>query len=321
MTALPTTDTPNASPSATPPTAGGKVATFLDLIKFAHSVFALPFALIATFWAFRAVGILVWSWGALGRLGLILACMVAARTWAMTFNRLVDRRFDAANPRTAKRPSVTGAVTGRFMVGTLIVSALVFVLGASGFWFGFGNVWPVVLAVPVLLWLAGYSLTKRFTALCHFWLGISLGLATVSAWIAISGAGMLEGKGITILLLGIGVMFWVAGFDVLYALQDEGIDRAAGLHSIPAAVGRGGAIWISRGCHVLTVGAFLMVGLTGGLHGLYWVGFGWGVSLLGVEQREVRPKDISKINIAFMTANGLIGIVFGALAIADTLWL
>jgi 4-hydroxybenzoate polyprenyltransferase len=299
------------------------VAVFLDLIKFAHSVFALPFALIATFWAFRAVGISPFSGGGLGRLGLILACMVVARTWAMTFNRLVDRRYDAANPRTAKRPSVTGAVSVPFMVATLALCLILFHLATGGFYVFFRNPWPVVLALPVLLWLAAYSLTKRFTALCHFWLGLSLGLAPVSAWLAIAppAASPVDARGLTILLLGLGVTFWVAGFDILYALQDEAFDRGERLHSIPAALGRTRAIWASRGCHLLTVALFAAVGLTGGFHALYWTGFAAAAVLLAVEQSLVSPADISKINLAFMTANGLIGLVFGTLAILDTVLL
>lgn len=306
--------------SSSPATAGAKIATFLDLIKFAHSVFALPFALIATFWASRAVGLV---WPGVGRLTLILLCMVLARTFAMTFNRLIDRRFDAANPRTAKRPSVTGAVSVSFMTATLMLCILLFLGATGGFYFLYRNPWPVLLAIPVLAWLGAYSLTKRFTALCHFWLGISLGLAPVSAWIAIAPPHVspADPKGITALLLGLGVTFWVAGFDILYALQDETIDREQHLHSIPAVLGRRKALSFSRACHLLTLAAFIAVGITGQFHFLYWVGFFCTLILLVVEQSLISEKDISKINLAFMTANGLIGILFGLLAILDTLLL
>jgi 4-hydroxybenzoate polyprenyltransferase len=299
----------------------GQIATFLDLIKFAHSIFALPFALIATFWAFRAVALSPLSPGALGRLGLILACMVLARTWAMTFNRLVDRKFDVANPRTAKRPSVTGRISPGFMRLTLTICLVLFLAATTGFWLLFKNPWPIVLASPVLAWLATYSLTKRFTALCHFWLGMSLGLAPISAWLAIAppAASPLDPRGLTILLLGAGVLFWVAGFDILYALQDESFDRNANLHSIPAALGRRRAIIISRVCHLLTAALFLAVGIAGQFHFLYWIGYAAAVLLLVIEQSLVSERDISKINLAFMTANGLIGLVFGGLAIADSL--
>ena len=299
----------------------GQLATFLDLIKFAHSIFALPFALIATFWSFRVAGVAPLAAGGLERLGLILACMVLARTWAMTFNRLADRRFDAGNPRTVGRPSVTGAVSAGFMKGTLAVCLLLFLAATAGFGFLLGNFWPLILAVPVLAWLAAYSLTKRFTALCHFWLGASLGLAPVAAWLAIvpPGVSPVDGRGLTVLLLALGVTFWVAGFDILYALQDEAIDREWGLHSLPAALGRGGALLVSRLCHVLTAGFFFAVGMTGGFHIAYWAGYGAAVGLLVIEQALVSPRDISRINVAFMTANGLIGLVFGGLAIVDML--
>jgi 4-hydroxybenzoate polyprenyltransferase len=176
----------------------------------------------------------------------------------------------------------------------------------------------VLLALPVLAWLATYSLTKRFTPLCHFWLGASLGLAPISAWIAISGQP-LNPQGLTCLLLGIGVLFWVAGFDILYALQDEDFDRTQNLHSIPAALGRRNALRISRACHALTLLAFAAVGLTGHFHALFWAGYACAAILLLIEQSLVKESDISKINIAFMTANGLIGLLFGLLAIADTL--
>jgi 4-hydroxybenzoate polyprenyltransferase len=308
---------PPASPATAPV---NPVAAFLDLIKFAHSVFALPFALIATFWAFRTLGISIISRAALGRLGLILACMVFARTWAMTFNRLIDRRFDAANPRTARRPSVTGAVSVGFMQFTLAVCLGLFLLATAGFLF-FGNPWPLMLALPVLAWLATYSLTKRFTALCHYWLGISLGLAPLSAWLAIAppNASPLDPRAITALLLGGGVACWVAGFDILYALQDESVDRDMHLHSIPAAFGRRRALLASRLSHAATAIFFLAVGLTGHFHLLYYLGYVAAVLLLVIEQSLVSEKDISRINLAFMTANGAIGLTFGALAIADTL--
>jgi 4-hydroxybenzoate polyprenyltransferase len=310
--------TPPVTGETVAPTPLRRVAIFLDLIKFAHSVFALPFALIATFWAFRSLHTSPFSRDGLVLLGLILACMVLARTWAMTFNRLVDRRFDAANPRTARRPSVTGAVPVPFMVATLAICCLLFLGATSGFLLLFHNPWPMLLAAPVLAWLATYSFTKRFTALCHFWLGASLGLAPLSAWVAIAGSP-LHPQGLPMLLLALGVTTWVAGFDILYALQDEGFDREQHLHSIPAALGRRRALAISRLCHALTIAAFLAVGITGRFHVLYWAGFGCAVLLLVIEQSLLSPRDISKVNIAFMTVNGVVGLLFGALAIADTL--
>lgn len=292
------------------------LSTFLDLIKFAHTIFAMPFALAAAFLALGTTG----RWGALPvQLTLVVVCMVAARTVAMTVNRLVDRRFDRLNPRTATRPSVTGAVSPAFMAAAIILAGAVFVLGAAGFWWLYGNVWPVLLAVPVLLWLSAYSFTKRFTALCHFWLGVSLGMAPVSAWIALAPpAGPVVTP--TVLLLGVAVTFWVAGFDILYALQDEAFDRETGLHSVPAAMGRARALWLSRLCHLLAVGALVGVGFTSPLLGaIYWTAVVIAAGLLVVEQMLVSPKDISRINLAFMTVNGVVGVVFGGLVVVDVL--
>lgn len=290
-----------------------RLATFLDLIKFAHSIFALPWALIAAFLAARTLGL---AWPGWGRLGLILVCMVAARTFAMTVNRLVDRRFDRDNPRTARRPSVTGAVSPVFMQGVIGFSALAFVAGAAGFYFAYQNPWPALLAVPVLAWLGFYSFTKRFTALCHFVLGISLGFAPAAAWLAIAPpAGALMTWPVA--LMALAVVFWVAGFDILYALQDEQIDRAADLRSIPARVGRRGALWLSRLCHVVTLAALAGVGVTGDFGVLYWIALGIAAALLVIEQGLVRADDISKVNVAFMTVNGAVGLVFGGVAICD----
>lgn len=285
--------------------------TFLELIKFSHTIFALPFALVATFWASAYLGQL---WPGWARLGLILVCMVCARTFAMTFNRLVDRAFDAKNPRTAKRPSVTGEVSVGTMRLIIIACVIGFMAACAGFYFLAHNIWPLVLGLPVLAWLGIYSLTKRFTPLCHFWLGISLGLAPVSAMIAIAG-----GINAAVLLLGLAVTFWVAGFDILYALQDEEFDRANGLKSMPVALGRTSALWLSRVCHVLAIAALLNAGLVGQFGLLYWLGVIIAAALLIVEQSLVSPRDISKINIAFMTVNGIVGLVFGSLAILDVL--
>lgn len=292
-----------------------KVATFLDLIKFAHSVFALPFALVATFMASHAIGL---SWPGWKRLGLILVCMVAARTYAMTVNRLVDRKFDALNPRAAKRPSVTGVVSPALMVLAISISAAVFVAATYLFYLAFENWWPAALSAPVLLWLGFYSYTKRFTWLCHIVLGMSLGLAPVCAWIAIAPPAA-PAMTMPILLLGLAVVCWVAGFDILYALQDEEVDRKYRLYSIPARFGRRNALMISRMLHLATILLLAGVGDSGHFGVLYWIGFAAAAILLIVEQSLVKVNDISKINIAFMTVNGTVGLVFGALAILDVL--
>ena len=225
----------------------GRVVVFLDLIKFSHSIFALPFALIATFLASRTVGLM---WPGWLRLGLIVACMVLARTFAMTFNRLADRHIDARNPRTENRPSVRGEISPAFMVLVLAISGALFVLATGLFYTLLGNAYPVSLALPVLTFIAFYSFTKRFTWLCHFFIGASLMLAPLSAWVAlVPPRGPVLGW--QVIFLGVGVLFWTAGFDILYALQDQAVDRRERLFSIPARAGAATALWISRLCHLL----------------------------------------------------------------------
>ncbi len=298
----------------------GRVVVFLDLIKFSHSIFALPFALIATFLASRTVGLM---WPGWLRLGLIVACMVLARTFAMTFNRLADRHIDARNPRTENRPSVRGEISPAFMVLVLAISGALFVLATGLFYTLLGNAYPVSLALPVLTFIAFYSFTKRFTWLCHFFIGASLMLAPLSAWVAIvPPRGPVLGW--QVIFLGVGVLFWTAGFDILYALQDQAVDRRERLFSIPARAGAATALWISRLCHLLTILALAAfgAGIGGGMRlGItYWIGLAAVAALLAIEQSLVKADDISRINLAFMTINGLVGVVFGILSIAAILW-
>ncbi len=293
-----------------------RFGTFLEMIKFSHSIFAMPFALIAAFLAARAIDLV---WPGWVRLGLIVLCMVLARTFAMTFNRLVDRDFDSRNPRAMRRPSVTGEVSAAFMIGTLLICGILFIGVTLLFDLVLGNVYPVVLAVPVLGWIALYSLTKRFTWLCHFFLGSSLCLAPISAWIAIVPPhGPVVG--VQVLLLAGAVLFWLPGFDILYALQDVEIDRKEKLFSLPARFGVAESLWISRACHFLVLVLLLAFGLgVGGglsLGPIYWCGFVAVVLLLVIEQSLVKPDDISKVNLAFMTMNGLVGLIFGLTTIA-----
>ncbi len=296
-----------------------RFGTFLEMIKFSHSIFAMPFALIAAFLAARAIDLV---WPGWIRLGLIVVCMVLARTFAMTFNRLVDRDFDSRNPRAMRRPSVTGEVSRAFMIGTLVICGILFIGATLLFDLILGNVYPVVLAVPVLGWIALYSFTKRFTWLCHFFLGSSLCLAPISAWIAIVPPhGPVVG--VQVLLLAGAVLFWLPGFDILYALQDVEIDRKEKLFSLPTRFGVAESLWISRACHFLVIVLLLAFGLgIGGglpLGPVYWLGFVIVVLLLVIEQSLVKPHDISKVNLAFMTMNGLVGLIFGLTTIAAIL--
>jgi 4-hydroxybenzoate polyprenyltransferase len=290
-----------------------RLRLLLELIRFSHTIFALPFALASAVLAWRdkwQTEAFSWAGFLLDMLGILL-CMVFARSAAMAFNRLADRHFDAANPRTAMRHLPAGMIpvrtvwlfTGLSSAGFL-ASTLLFVASS-------GNWWPFVLAAPALLFICGYSYAKRFTALAHFWLGASLLLAPVAAWIAVRGPIELAVS----LLLGLGVLFWVAGFDILYACQDVEFDRKAKLASIPARLGVRSSLRIAFVCHVLMVGVLLSLFWLPAAHlGLIYLAGVVGVAiLLAYEHWLVRPDDLSRVNQAFFQVNGVISV--GLLAV------
>ncbi len=279
-----------------------------EMIKFSHSVFALPFALLATFLAARPAR------PTLVQIGLIVVCMVAARSAAMTFNRLIDAEIDARNPRTAGRALPRGTITRRAAWAFFAGAAAALALGCAGF-LALGNAWPAILCVPTLAALCAYSYTKRFTRWSHLVLGAAIAFAPVAAWIAIHPQTL----GLPAALLMLAVATWIGGFDVIYACQDAEFDRAAGLHSLPARLGVGPALWIARALHVVTVVALLGVGTTAGLGKLYHIGVGCSALLLLVENSLVHPDDLSRVNLAFFTVNGAVGLLLGALGIADVL--
>jgi 4-hydroxybenzoate polyprenyltransferase len=280
-----------------------RVRLFLELVRFSHTVFALPFALLSAVLAWQSPGV-TFHW--LDLTGIIL-CMVFARSAAMAFNRLADRRLDAANPRTAGRHIPAGLLSAPAVAAFLAVcvlgfyaSTLLFTLRDPPNW------WPLILATPVLAFIAAYSLTKRFTALAHFWLGASLMLAPVAAWIAICGLEDL----LTPTVLGLAVLFWVAGFDILYACQDIDVDRQLGLFSVPARLGVPTALRVAAGCHAVT--AALLVGLyfvaSPPLAGMFLIGVVVVIALLAYEHSLVRADDLSGVNRAFFHVNGVISI-------------
>ena len=284
-----------------------KLEAFARDIKISHTVFALPFALLSTFLAaggFPAPGILL----------LILVCMVTARTVAMAANRLLDARLDALNPRTAGRAIPSGRLSASFYVTVLVGSAFAFVAAAAGF-LRYGNPWPLILAAPVLAFLCAYPLLKRFTRLCHYYLGAALALAPVCAWIAVTGTLSPPP-----LLMAAAVMCWTAGFDIIYACQDYRSDVACGVFSVPARIGIGPALWVARATHAGCVVMLVLLGLSSArLGALYFVGVAAAVALLLVEHSLVKPDDLSKVNVAFFTVNGVISLLLGTLGIADVL--
>lgn len=281
--------------------------TWAEMIKFSHSVFAVPFAILAAFLAARP------NAPTPTQCVLLLVCMVGARSAAMTFNRIVDARIDAANPRTADRPLPAGRIRLGSAWFFFIASAAVFLAGCFGFWWLMANPWPAGLSFPVLGFLCAYSYTKYVTRWSHLVLGAAIAFAPVAAWIAVQPATL----GAPAWLLMTAVLFWIAGFDIIYACQDVDFDRAAGLHSIPARLGIGVGLWIARSFHAVTVGALIAVGRTAGLGVVYFSGVTCVAVLLIVENAIVRPRDLSRVNLAFFTVNGVVGLVLGGLGVLD----
>ena len=286
----------------------GKTAELLEAIKFQHSVFALPFALTAALLALRGTDVsgpdLAW------KLAWIIVAMVAARSAAMAFNRLIDARMDALNPRTASRALPAGRLSKRFAAVFVSISAGVLVLAA---W----QLNPLCFKLsPIALALAlGYSYTKRFTALSHVVLGTVLGVAPVAAWIAVRGT--LDPA---ILLLALAVTLWTAGFDIIYSCQDLAFDRSAGLHSIPARLGLARALLVSRLFHAGMVVCLLGMWLKMGLGIMALLGVVTMAGLLAYEQSLVSAEDLSRVDAAFFTVNGWASVLFFAFWAAD-LWL
>lgn len=270
-----------------------RIGDLLAMIKFSHTLFALPFALLGAVLAAYDGG--RWTIRARDVAG-ILACMVTARSAAMAFNRWADRRIDAENARTASRHLPAGRISAGFVASFTVVSSVLFV--ASTCLFLPRNPWPLWLSVPVLGWLLGYSYAKRWTSLAHFWLGASLALAPIAAWIAVRGS--LAAPPVW---LGLAVLFWVAGFDILYACQDVDFDRRAGLHSIPARLGVAGSLRLAAGCHVLMVAMLAALGVSYPLGWAYWMGLALIAAALVFEHRLVRPDDLGRVNTAFFHMN------------------
>ncbi len=288
------------------------------MVKFSHSVFALPFALMAAFMAARAAHAAhdaPYLFPSPGQVLLIVACMVSARSVAMTFNRIVDARLDARNPRTAGRAIPAGTISRGQAMLLLGASSAVFVIACGGFRWLDGNDLPLKLAMPVLLYLCFYSYTKRFTQWSHFVLGSAIALSPVAAWIAIHP----DSLGWPAAVLMGAVTLWIGGFDIIYACQDDDVDRRDGLFSVPAKLGRGRALMIARLAHVGTIALLVLLAPLAHLGWLYAIGVGVVAVLLVTEHAMVRPNDLSRVNVAFFTVNGVISLVMGALAVADVL--
>lgn len=294
------------------------VKKYLSLVKFSHTIFAMPFAFIGFFLAIPQVtaaggciimpgtmsGIL--SPILLQKFGLVLVCMVTARNAAMAFNRYLDRHFDALNPRTAIREIPAGILSAESALRFVIGNSIVFVIAT---WFI--NPLCFYLSFVALFVVLFYSYTKRFTALCHLVLGVGLSLAPIGAYLAVTGSFALLP-----LLFSFAVIFWVSGFDIIYALQDADFDKAHQLNSIPAALGKANALRVSRILHICSAACVTVAGVYGGFHWLYFVGYGVFVGMLMYQQSLVKPNDLSRVNLAFMTANGIASVVFAIFVIS-----
>lgn len=302
-------------------------------IKIAHSVFALPFALLAAFMAAAPVKKgtvpfftdggkldtvpILWSrFG--GQLALIVCAMVFARTVAMLANRLLDREIDRHNPRTAGRALPSGKLSPRIALGALALATILFMLVCSAFGFNYDNWWPAILGLPVLVWISVYPLLKRFTALCHLYLGSSLALSPLAAAIAIQPESVTQQPALW-LLAGM-VLCWVAGFDVIYALQDLEIDTQRKLHSLPSKLGTKRAMWISRLLHAIAAACLFAAWRVDDRFGLmFLMGACLVAGVLIFEHATVSRWGTTKIALAFFTLNGIISCGLGALGIIDIL--
>lgn len=297
-------------------TAIAAVRVIAEDIKLAHSVFALPFALLAaTMAAYHAGdGRVEWTAFALP-LVLVVVAMVFARTAAMLANRILDHRIDAENPRTRGRAIPSGRLDLRTATTAFTIACLGFLAVCVLFGILRGNWWPSILGLPVLGWITAYGLFKRFTWFCHLWLGASLALSPVAAAIAIDPSSL---AGASIWLLAAMVLFWVAGFDVIYALQDIDVDRRDGLNSIPARFGVDGALRISRFLHLVSCACLVGVSLwTPGLGRFFAVAVGLVVLLLGFEHLTVRRWGTTRMALTFVTINGLVSVLVGFAGMLD----
>lgn len=303
------------------------IKNYLSLVKFSHTIFALPFALIGFFLAIQTIAFTtIAGWDTtifpagsdyeniplttkaiIIRLVLVLFCMVFARSAAMAFNRYLDRHFDAINPRTAIREIPKGIITPKNALAFTIINSVLFIITTY-----FINTLCFTLSPVALAVILGYSYTKRFTPLCHLVLGLGLSLAPIGAYLAVTGAFHWLP-----ILFSLAVLFWVSGFDIIYALQDEDFDRSNQLYSIPAWLGKGKALNVSELLHLGSAACVVAAGKLGGFGYLYWIGVLMFIGMLIYQHSIVKPTDLRRVNIAFMTANGIASVVFAVFVIAD----
>ncbi len=283
-----------------------KIRNYLSLVKFSHTIFAMPFALIGFFVALKITSFTTTKlWWQL--LLLVVGCMVFARSAAMAFNRWLDKKFDALNPRTAIREIPSGIISSRNALLFVVLSSVAFIACTY-----FINPICFYLSPVALFIILFYSYTKRFTSLCHLVLGLGLSLAPIGAYIAVTGKFDLLP-----ILFSFTVLFWVSGFDIIYALQDEEFDKANNLYSIPAVLGKKKALRVSELLHLLSLACVIAAGVYGHFSWLYWCGVFIFGSMLIYQHSIVKPNDLSKVNLAFMTSNGIASVIFAIFVLLD----
>jgi 4-hydroxybenzoate polyprenyltransferase len=284
-----------AATQSTPHSPFHSLKAFLELVKFEHTIFALPFAYLGMVLA--AGGLPTFH-----QFFWVTVAMASARTLAFAINRLVDRKYDATNPRTKNRPSVTGAISVRTMIFFAVLSLVILALAAALL-----NSLTLLLFPGAVVFLLGYSYTKRFTALCHWVLGFTDGLAPMGGWIAVSGS-IFTPQDLPAWLLMFAVTFWIGGFDIIYACQDVEHDKQEGLHSYPKSRGIANALFMAKANHVLTMLMLIALGLVMALGWTYWIALVIVAGLLAYENLIVKPDDLSRINVAFFNINSYIAV-------------
>ena len=295
------------------------VKKYLSLVKFSHTIFAMPFALIGFFLGIQlkisqdkthdeyGLYLLFQSLHYLLLLCLVILCMIFARSAAMAFNRWLDKNFDALNPRTAIREIPSGIISSKNALLFVVLSSIAFIACTY-----FINSICFYLSPVALFVILFYSYTKRFTPLCHLVLGLGLSFAPIGAYLAVTGKFDLLP-----ILFSFTVLFWVSGFDIIYALQDEEFDKANKLYSIPAALGKTKALRVSELLHLLSLGCVIAAGIYGRFHWLYWIGVVIFGGMLIYQHSIVKPNDLRKVNLAFMTANGIASVIFAIFVLLD----
>jgi 4-hydroxybenzoate polyprenyltransferase len=298
------------------------VKNYLSLIRFSHTIFAMPFAMIGFFLGVKyPMGYKAWQWTLHDAIGwggnfdleyvrlffLVILCMVFARSAAMAFNRWLDVKWDALNPRTAIREIPRGIISKSSALRFVMFNCLAFIVCT---WFI--NPLCFALSFVALAVVLGYSYTKRFTPFCHLVLGVGLSLAPIGAYLAVTGHFALLP-----LLFSFSVVFWVSGFDIIYALQDEDFDKSHQLYSMPSWLGKAQALRVSEMLHLLSTVCVVTAGLYGAFGWWYWAGVTVFMGMLIYQHTIVKPNDLSRVNLAFMTANGIASVVFAAFVIAD----